>query len=320
MRALTVKKAGDRPELRSCPIPEPGPGQVRLRVTATALNFADLLMIRGTYQETPPFPLVPGLEVAGVADALGDGVEGPAIGTRVAAETGHGGLAEFALVDANRTLALPDTMSDDVGAAFQIAYGTSHLALIRRARLISGERLVVLGAAGGVGLTAVEIGKAVGADVVAVARGAERLNIAQAAGADLLIDSDVEPDLRGRLKDIGPVHVVYDAVGGLQGEDAMRALVPEGRHLLIGFASGDVPKLKPNHMMVKNIEAIGVYWGGYRKFQSDAMRDSLTTLFDWHARGLIRPHIGARFTLDNAQDALDALASRQVTGKIIVTP
>src|SRR5690606_28400371 len=234
----------------------------RVRIAACALNFADLLMIEGRYQERPEPPFTLGLELSGTVDALGPGVAGPAPGTRVAVYAGTGGLAEFGCFPAARCLPIPDEMPFDIAAAFQIAYGTSHLALTRRARLAAGETLVVLGAAGGVGLTAVELGRHLGARVIAVARGADRLAVAEAAGAHALVDA-TDPDLRARIQDLGGSDIVYDTVGGPIGEAAMRTLRPEGRYLAIGFAGGTVPSIAANHLLVKNIEVIGLYWGGY---------------------------------------------------------
>lgn len=319
MRAWIVESPGAAPAPGMRPVPAPGAGEVRLRVTAAALNHADILMIDGRYQDMPPYPLVPGLEMAGVVDAVGPGVTGHAPGDRVAAVAGHGGLAEMAVVPAARLLRLPNTMDDATAAAFQIAYGTAHLALGRRARLRAGETLCVLGAAGGVGLTAVEVGKAIGARVVAVARGQDRLAVAERAGADALIDGARGPDdIAGALRAAGPFDVVFDPVGGSSGEAAQRALRPEGRHLLIGFASGALPRLRPNHLMVKNLDVLGVYWGAYFGFDPGALVESLGELVAWHGAGRIRPHIGHRYPFDRADAALRRLRNRAATGKIVI--
>ncbi len=193
------------------------------------------------------------------------------------------------------------------------------IALNRRARLTSGETLVVLGAAGGAGLAAVEVGKAMGAKVIAVARGADRLDIARQSGADVLIESAAET-LQSELKSHAPFDVVYDAVGGDIGTATARHLKPEGRHLLIGFASGDLPTLKPNHLLVKNIDVIGFNVSAYPTLNPAALTDSLATLLQWHGQGLIHPHIGHHFRLDQAAEALDLLKSRQATGKIVIIP
>jgi len=318
MRAFQLVTQGLPPALADLPRPEPGPGQVRIAVGACGLNFADLLMIEGRYQERPPLPMTLGMELAGTVDALGPGVTGPAPGTRVAAFSGQGGLAEYAVVPAARCLPLPDTMDLAAAAAFQIAYGTSHLALTRRAALVAGETLLVLGAAGGVGLAAVEIGKRLGARVIASARGADRLEVARAAGADHLIDSEA-PDLRGALKALGGVDVVCDTVGGPAFIEALRATRPEGRLLTIGFAGGEVPQIPANLLLVKNLTVIGLYWGGYLSFAPDALTGSLATLLDWHAKGWLAPHISHRLPLSRAAEGLDLLRTRKATGKVVIT-
>ena len=318
MRALLVSSHESADFTEGWTVPPPGPEEIRVKVSACGLNFADLLMIKGTYQDTPPLPFVPGLEVAGTILSVGDEVQGFALGDRVSAYCGAGGLAEEVNVHASRCRTVPENMSDEVAAGFQIAYGTSHLALARRARLQAHETLVVLGAAGGVGLTAVEIGKALGARVIGVARGAEKLNIARAAGADETLDAGTD-DLRGALKALGGADVIYDAVGGDLGEAALRALRPEGRFLAIGFASGTVPKPKLNHLLVKNIDVIGFYWGGYLSFAPQALNDSLAELMEWHRDGRISPHISHKLPFDQALEALDLLKTRQATGKVVVT-
>jgi NADPH2:quinone reductase len=209
-------------------------------------------------------------------------------------------------------------MSSAEAAGFQVAYGTSHLALTRRARLAAGETLLVLGAAGGVGLTAVEIGKALGARVIAVARGADKLAVAKAAGADHLIDASA--DLTAEVRALGGADVVYDPVGGAAFTAAMRACNREARILTIGFASGEVPQIPANHLLVKNITVIGFYWGGYLAFDTQAVVDSLGELMDWYAAGRIRPHVSHILPLERAGEALELLASRKSTGKVVVTP
>jgi NADPH2:quinone reductase len=291
---------------------------LHLKVSACGLNFADLLMIEGKYQETPTPPFVPGLEVCGRVIGSGEGVTGFAPGQRVAAFCGSGGLAEEVVVDSCRCIALDDAMPDTVAAGFMIAYGTSHLALTRRARLQPGQTLAVLGAAGGVGLTAVEIGHGLGARVIAVARGEKKRRIAARAGADETLEADPE-NLRDRLRSLGSVDVVYDAVGGELGEAALRALKPEGRYLVIGFASGEVPKPRLNHLLVKNIDVFGFYWGGYLAFAPDALTDSLRELMAWHAAGRIAPHVSHVLPFDQVREGLELLRSRQATGKIVIT-
>lgn len=319
MRALQVTKSKTPATLIDSAIPNPKEGEVRLKIEACGLNFADLLMEQGKYQDTPEAPFTLGMEVAGVVDLLGPDTDGPAPGTRVAVFGGQGGLADYGCFPVERAVTLPDTMSAPHAAAFQIAYGTSHLALHHRARMQPGETLLVLGAAGGVGLTAVEIGKLMGANVIACARGQEKLDIAQNAGADHLIDAETD-DIRARVRDLGGADVVYDPVGGEQWQAAFRACKPEARLLPIGFASGEVPQIPANHLLVKNLSVLGVYWGGYLKFQPSVVTDSLRTLFNWYEEGRIKPHVSHVLPLDQAREGLELLRSRKSTGKVVITP
>ncbi len=324
MRVFQVQNFAQFPVLADIPEPQPGVGQVALRIAACGVNFADMLMAKGKYQDTPALPFTLGMEVCGTVIAQGDGVTSPAIGTRVSVFGGHGGMAEVAVYPADRCRPVPDAMPDAVAAGFQVAYGTSHLALTRRARLAKGETLLVLGAAGGVGLTAVEVGKALGARVIAVARGADKLAIAQAAGADHVIDSQTG-DLKTQLKELcaaigGGVDVVFDPVGGDGFMAALSVCNREARVVVIGFASGDVPQIPANILLVKNITVIGFYWGGYLTFQPDALADSLAELMAWYADGRLKPHISAILPLAQAQEALDLIATRGSTGKIVITP
>ena len=298
---------------------KPAGDQVLVRIRACALNFSDLLMIKGKYQLRPTPPVTLGMELAGDVLAIGDEVRGITLGDRVAVYSGQGGLATHGCFAANRCVRLPDSMPYDQAAGFLIAYGTSHLALKRRARLQAGETLLVLGAAGGVGLTAVEIGKRMGATVIACARGPEKLAIAQKAGADHLIDSDSD-DITEATRALGRADVVYDAVGGDQFRAALRAIKPEGRILAIGFASGDVPQIPANHLLVKNVDVLGLNFGAYLEFHPEALTDTFTELLHWYEQGGLRPHISHRFPLDRAADALDTLRARKSTGKIIVEP
>ncbi len=318
MLAYRLDAVGARPRLMQIDRPRPAAGEVLVRVAACGLNFADTLMIKGTYQEAPPLPATLGMELAGTVEALGPGVNAPPVGTRVAAHVGHGGLAEYACVPADRCLPIPDSMSLVDAAAFQIAYGTSHLALTRRARLQPGETLVVTGAAGGVGLTAVEIGALMGARVVAVARGAAKLAAAAEAGASVCLDSD-SADLRAEVKALGGADVLYDAVGGEAFSALFRAMRPEGRILAIGFASGTVPQILANHLLVKNLSVMGFYWGGYLGFAPEAVHDSLAELVRWHGEGRIKPHVSHVMPLEQAEAALALLSERKSTGKVVVT-
>ncbi len=297
-------------------LPVPGQGELRLSVRACGINFADTLIVHGRYQERPALPFVPGMEVAGVVDALGEGCAGPAAGTRVAAFAGHGGLAEMLCVPAAACVPLPEAMSDVEAAGFPIAYGTSHLALAE-ARLHAGERLLVLGAAGGVGLTAVQIGALMGAEVIACARGAEKLEVARAAGAHHLIDSE-GGDLRERVKALGGADVVYDPVGGELFTAALRACNPGARMLPIGFASGSVPQIPANLLLVKNITVIGFYWGGWARHDPARVAASFSTLFGWYEEGLLKPHVSHVLPLERANEALDLIRTRAATGKVVV--
>ncbi len=318
MRAYRIETLDARPEIVECDRPVPGPGMVLLRIAACGLNFADLLMLDGKYQEKPPLPLTPGIEMAGTVEALGDGADPALLGRRVAVFAQSGGLAEYGCFPAERCLSIPETMSFVQAAAFQVAYGTSHVALAHKARLVRDETLLVLGAAGGVGLTAVEIGKLMGARVIACARGGEKLAAARAAGADHLIDSATE-DIRHAVLALGGADVVYDPVGGAQFKAAFRACNPEARILVIGFASGEVPQIPANHLLVKNISVIGEYWGGYMTFRPKVLTDSLAQLFDWFEEGRLHPHISHEIPLARAAQALDLLRARKSTGKVVVT-
>lgn len=317
MRTWLIETLGSAPVLRDLALPVPQAGQALVRIEACGLNFADLLMAEGRYQERPPLPFTPGLECAGHVMALGPDTEGPPPGTRVACNSGLGGLAEAGAFAVETLIPIPDALTFDQAAGFQIAYGTSHLALSHLARLQPGETLLVLGAAGGVGLTAVEIGAAMGARVIACARGAEKCAIARAAGASHTIDSDT-PDLKAALKALGGVDVVYDPVGGEGFDAALRATRPGGRILTIGFASGSVPQIPANLLLVKNISVIGLWWGGYAKFAPRTVAATLATLFDWFAAGRLNPHISHVLPMESLPQGLDLLRSRAATGKVII--
>lgn len=318
MRAYHVSSTTRSPELIDLAAPVPAEGEVLLQIEACGLNFADLLMAKGTYQDTPPTPFTLGMEVCGIVLAQGAGVTAPAVGARVAVFGGQGGLADQGVFPAALCQIVPDGMTAPQAAGFQVAYGTSHLALTRRARLQSGETLLVLGAAGGVGLTAVEIGRAMGARVIAVARGAEKCAIATAAGADHCLDASA--DITAEVKALGGADVVYDPVGGDAFTAAMRATNREGRIVTIGFASGDVPQIRANHLLVKNIDVLGFYWGGYLQFNPDALTASMGDLFDMFTQGRLSPHVSHVLPLERAGEALELLRSRKSTGKVVVTP
>lgn len=317
MRTFQVISHDSPPQLVERAKPTPVKGEVMVNIEACGLNFADLLMAKGTYQQTPDLPFTLGMEVCGTVVSLGPDTEGPRIGTRVAVFGGAGGLAEYGVFPADRCLPVPDRMTAVEAAGFQVAYGTSHLALTRRAALQPGETLVVFGAAGGVGLTAVEIGKQLGARVIAVARGAEKCAVARRAGADHTIDAT--DDIIAAIKALGGADVVYDPVGGDLFKAAIKIARPEARIITIGFASGIVPQIPANHILVKNITVIGFYWGGYAGFNDAALRDSLATLLAWYDQGRLHPHISHVLPLEEAAAALDAIASRTSTGKVVVT-
>lgn len=318
MRAMMVKKLGDPLVLSEIPCPTLGPGEVLLQIKATGLNFADTLLMTGKYQEKPALPFTPGLEICGIVTAHGPDVTAPAIGTRVAAY-GIGGLADYAVHKAADCVPVPAQMSAAEAAGFLVAYGTGYLALKTKARLAANERLLVLGAAGGVGLTAVEIGKRLGAEVIAFVRGADKLDLVRAAGADHVFDSDTV-EIRETVKALGGADVVYDPVGGDQFRAAMRATNMNGRLIPIGFASGDIPQIPANIVMVKNLDVIGFCWGGFAKARPDLVTAAIAALFQWFEDGTLKPHISKVLPLEQANEGLELLRTRQATGKVIITP
>ncbi len=318
MRLWQIDELGGMPVKRSGARPVPGPGEALVRVAAAGLNFADLLMAEGRYQDRIAPPFTPGLELAGRVEALGPGTTGPAPGTPVAAHVRSGAFADWAVVPAERLIPLPPQMPPDIAAGFLIAYGTSHLALARKAALRAGETLFVTGAAGGVGLTAVEIGHALGARVIASVRGAEKAAIARAAGANEVLDSDM-PDLKQALRDLGGIDVTYDTVGGPGFDAAMRATRPGGRMLAIGFAGGEVPKVPLNQLLVRNITVIGLWWGGYLSFAPEELTGSLAEAFDWWQAGRLRPHVSAVLPFEALPEGLEMIRSRRATGKVVIS-
>jgi NADPH2:quinone reductase len=322
MKAVLCTAWGDPSTLvvEDVPSRAPGPGEARIAIHACGVNFADTLMIAGQYQVRPPFPFSPGFEIAGDVIEVGEGVRHVKPGDRVMGISEYGGFAEEATVNAAMLLPIPPGMDYATAAAFPVAYGTSHLALSHRGRLQPGETLLVLGAAGGVGLTAVEIGRIMGATVIAAASTPEKLAIAKSRGADHVINYSSE-NLRDRVREITGgkgADVIYDPVGGDWFDQAVRAINWEGRLLVIGFAAGRIPELPMNLVLVKNIAVIGVYWGAYVGKNPDALTGSLATLLGWHAGGRLKPHISASYPLDQAGEALYALMNRQSTGKVIV--
>jgi NADPH2:quinone reductase len=324
MRAVQCSAWGELGNIAVAEVPPPsppGPGQVAVEVAAAGVNFADILMITGKYQERPLPPFTPGLEVAGRVSALGHGVTRVKTGDRVLAMLDHGGFAENVVAKESDVFRIPDGMGFAEAAGFAIAYGTSHSALAWRAALEPGELLLVLGAAGGVGLTAVEIGKAMGARVIACAGGAEKLEIAKAHGADYLIDYRAE-NIRARVREIADgagADVVYDPVGGESFDAALRAINWSARIVVVGFASGKVPQIPANILLVKNLAVHGLYWGSYRRYRAERLPAAFEQMFGWWREGKLKPFVSARLDLAEAKQALAQLAERRATGKVVLT-
>ena len=317
MKAMQLTDYDQLLVLRDVPTPTPEAGQVTVKIHTCGLNFGDLLIIKGTYQERPQLPFTLGMEICGTVTELGAGVTGLRIGDRIASYSGFGGLAEYGAIAADICVPIPAAMSDRDAAAFLVAYGTSHVALDYKAHLKPGERLLVLGASGGVGLTAVELGKLMGAEVIACARGDKKLQVAKAAGADHLINSETD-DIRKIVRTLGGADVVYDPVGGDQFKAALRACNPEARILPLGFASGEVPQIPANILLVKNLTVIGYYWGGYSKIKPSVLTDSFAQLIAWYNDGKLTPHISHTLPLAQCNEGLDLLRTRKATGKVII--
>lgn len=321
MRALMCEAHG-LPEtlvLRDVPTPQPGPGEVRLRVKAASVNFPDSLIIQNLYQTKPPLPFSPGSEAAGVVDAVGEGVA-LRVGDRIAAMTTWGAFAEDVVVQASRCFVLPDAMPFDVASGFTMVYGTALHALAQRGRLQPGETLLVLGAAGGVGLAAVETAKAMGARVIAAASSPEKLALARAHGADDLIDY-AATDLKSALRELTNgrgVDVVFDPVGGALADPAFRAMAWNGRYLVVGFAAGDIPALPLNLPLVKGAAVIGVFWGAFLTKEPEANAANIAQLYDWYKEGVLRPEISHRFPLEDAAAAIRWVMDRKAMGKVVV--
>jgi NADPH2:quinone reductase len=300
--------------------PAPGPGQVVIDVHACSINFPDVLMIQNLYQFKPPLPFSPGGEVAGVVSATGEGVAGLSVGDRVLASTGWGGLAEKVAVAEGSVIPVPGDLDLVHASAFLYAYGTSQHALADRARLQPGESLLVLGAAGGVGLAAVDLGVLMGANVIAAASSDEKLALCKEHGATSLINYATE-DLRGRLKEItggAGVDVVYDPVGGPYSEPALRSTAWEGRFLVIGFAAGDIPRLPLNLTLLKGCSIVGVFWGSFVGREPERHRRNVDQLIDWWRTGRLQPHVSSRYPIERAGEAIRELADRRAQGKVVV--
>ncbi|VAV92444.1 Oxidoreductase, zinc-binding dehydrogenase family [hydrothermal vent metagenome] len=323
MKAMIVKELGplESLTLESLEDPVAAEDDVVIDIKACSVNFADSLMIEGSYQVKPPLPFSPGVEVAGIISEVGSNISGWKVGDRVQALTNWGGFAEKVAVRPEALCPLPAGMSYTDAAAFVVAYGTSHVALDYRAKLQKGEWLVVNGAGGGVGLTAVEIGKLLGARVIATAGSDEKLSIAREKGAEFTINYKNE-NIRDKIREYTGgkgANVIYDPVGGDVFRQSFRAMAPEGRMLVIGFASGDIPQVPANHLLVKNIELIGFYWGAYKLFKPEILQNSTKQLFDWYEEGRITPHISATYPLEKTVDAIRALRDRTSSGKVVVT-
>ena len=303
------------------PPPQAGPGEVVIDVAAAGVNYPDVLIVQGKYQKKPALPFVPGSEAAGRIAAIGDGVEGFAVGDRVIAFTGSGAFAEQVRVPAMQVWPAPDGVDLEIAAGIAITYGTSYHALKDRANIQPGETLLVLGAGGGVGLTAVELGKRMGARVIAAASSAEKLALAKAQGADELIDYSQE-DLRERIKaltDGKGVDVVYDPVGGPMNLTAVKSLAWGGRLLIIGFAGGDIPAVPANLLLLKSASAVGVLWGNSVRADPVAQGANMRQLLSWLAEGSLKPVVDTRFALADAVAALQHLEERKVKGKVLLT-
>jgi len=322
MRAVLCKEFGPPESLvvEDVASTEPGPGQIRIAVHAAGLNFPDTLMVAGTYQFKPPFPFSPGMECAGVVDALGPGAS-LSIGDRVLAMPGTGGFAEEVVVHEVQTQRIPDTMSFVEAAGFPVTYGTTLHALRDRGRLRAGETLLVFGAAGGVGLNAVELGKILGANVIACAGSDAKLEIARKYGADHTINYSTE-SIKDRVKEItggAGADVIFDPVGGDAFDQALRCIAWDGRLLVIGFAGGTIPSAPANLILLKNCSVVGVFWGAWAQREPAGNRANFEEMLGWFEEGKIRPHVSATFPLERVPEAMAALLSRSTTGKVVIS-
>ncbi|MFZ6813125.1 NADPH:quinone oxidoreductase family protein [Undibacterium sp. Rencai35W] len=299
-----------------------GAGQVVIDVKAAGVNFPDVLIIQNKYQFKPELPFTPGSELSGVVRAVGEGVSKINVGDKVIAFIGHGAFAQQVIAPAQAVMPMPPDMDFDTAAAITLTYGTSHHAVVDRAQLKAGETMLVLGAAGGVGLAAIEIGKALGARVIAAASSDEKLAICKEHGADLTINYSTE-DLREAIKAAtdgkGP-DVIYDPVGGIYAEPAFRSIAWRGRYLVIGFANGEIPKLPLNLTLLKGASLVGVFWGEFAKREPKANMAAMRELMGWLAEGKIKPHISGRYALKDTAIALNDISARKVTGKVVIQP
>lgn len=323
MRAVLCKELGPPESLvvEEVPTPEVKPGQVLVQVGACGVNFPDTLIIQGKYQHKPDLPFSPGGEIAGEVIDLADDVTSVKKGDRVIALCGHGGFAEQIAIDASRLVPIPAEMDYVTASAFLLTYGTSYHALKQRANIQPGETLLVLGAAGGVGLAAVQLGKAMGAKVIAAASTSEKLELARSNGADELVNY-AEEDFRERLKEITGgkgVDVVYDPVGGDLFEPAVRSTGWNGRILVVGFAGGYIPKLPVNLTLLKGSSVVGVFWGEFTRRQPADSAQNNKELMEMFLQGKVKPHVSQTFPLERAAEALNVLQNRQAKGKLVIT-
>lgn len=324
MRAVVCKQYGPPETLVVEDVPEPtiGDGQVRIDVRAAGVNFPDLLIIQNLYQFKPPLPFTPGGEVAGVVGEVGAGVTNVRPGDHVLASVGFGAFAEQVACPAQSVIPIPEAMDFVTASAFLMVYGTSHHALKDRARLRAGENLVVLGAAGGVGLAAVEIGKAMGARVIAAASSDDKLEICRQHGADETINYETE-DLKTRMRELTGgqgADVVYDPVGGRFSEPALRSTAWEGRFLVVGFAAGEIPKIPLNLTLLKGCDIQGVFWGAFVMREPKRHLANVAELMGWFRDGRIKPRIHATYAFEDVAQALGDISSRRATGKVVLVP
>ncbi|MEL7312062.1 MAG: NADPH:quinone oxidoreductase family protein [Pseudomonadota bacterium] len=323
MKAALVKAYGapDSIVIEDIESPTPSEGEAKVRLRACGVNFPDVLMVAGKYQFKPEMPFSPGAEMAGEVVELGPNTDGAAIGDRVLCFLGHGGMAEEIVVPVKALVPMPPGMDFNMAAAVTLTYGTSYHALKQRAALQAGEKLLVLGAAGGVGLAAVELGKQMGAEVYAAASTAEKLALAESRGADHLINY-TEVDLKAEIKQMTGgqgVDVIYDPVGGELFDACLRSLAWNGRLLVIGFASGEIPKAPANLPLLKGSSIVGVFWGAFTQREPQAHQENMQELAQWFATGALKPHIGHEFPLDQAGAAMNVLANREAMGKVVIT-
>ena len=304
------------------PPPAVAPGRVLMRVEAASVNYPDALMVQGKYQFKPELPFIPGFEVAGVIDAVGEGVTHVKRGERALAICGAGGFAELVLADADAVFLLPPHVDTASAAAMPLAYATSYHALLDRAKLAAGETLLVLGAGGGVGSAAIQLGKIIGATVIAAASSREKLEVARRCGADHMIDYSAG-DFRAQLRDVAGsrgVDVVYDPVGGAYSEPALRSTAWEGRYLVVGFAGGEIPRIPLNLTLLKGSSIVGVFWGEFRRRSPLRAAQQIEQLVAWLSEGRINPLVSARYPLSEAVRALESILERSVVGKVVLVP